>query len=62
MKDFLTPARRKAIYGLMTAVITVLVVFGVITQEQIDGVIANVASVSMALTTLMAFMNTNPED
>lgn len=62
MKDYLTPARRKAIYGLMTAAITTLVVFGVITQEQIDGAVASVTSVMMALTTLMAFVNTHPED
>ena len=62
MKDFFTPARRKAIYGLMTAVISALVVFGIVTQDQIDGIVQSVTSVLMALTTLMAFINTNPED
>ena len=62
MQKFLTTSRRKAVYGVMTAVVTALVVFGVITQEQIDGIVQAVTSVLLAATTFMAFVNTNPKD
>jgi hypothetical protein len=60
VNDFLTPVRRKALYGLVAAASAVLVAFGVVDQGEIDGVVTTVTSVVTALVTLMAFLKTNP--
>lgn len=59
MDKFLQAKYRKAIYGLLSAVITALLVFGIITQEQIDGIAQSIMSGITAMTMLMAFVNTN---
>lgn len=56
---FLTPARRQAIYAVVAVCATALVIFGVVTQEQIDSVVQNISAVVAALTALMAALNTN---
>lgn len=56
---FLTPARRQAIYAVVAVCATALVIFGVVTQEQIDSVVQNISGVVAALTALMAALNTN---
>lgn len=56
--NFLTPKRRKAIYGLVAATITLLLAIGVITTEQLEVSTDTVLKVITALTTLMAYLNT----
>ena len=56
---FLTPARRQAIYAVVAVCATALVIFGVISQDQLDGIVQNIAGIVAALTTLMAALNTN---
>ena len=56
---FLTPARRQAIYAIVTVVVAALVIFGVVTQEQVDKVVQIIVAVIAALTSLMAALNTN---
>ena len=59
INKFLTPPRRKVIYGLVTAVVAGLIAFGVITSDQINSTVEGVVSVLTALATLMAFFNTS---
>ena len=56
---FLTPARRQAIYAVVAVCATALVVFGVITQDQLDAVVQNIGGVVAALVAIMAALNTN---
>ncbi len=56
---FLTPARRQAIYAVVAVAAAGLVVFGVVTQDQLDNVVQNVSGIIAALTALMAALNTN---
>ena len=56
---FLTPARRQAIYAIVAVIVAGLVIFGVVTQEQIDKVVQVIVAVIAALTSLMAALNTN---
>jgi uncharacterized protein YoxC len=56
---FLTPPVRQAIYAVVAVAVGALVVFGVVTQDQLDSVIQIIAAVVAALTSLMAAINTN---
>jgi len=58
IKTFLTPPRRKAIYGLMTAGTVALLAFNVASADQLNQAVQSIASVLTALTTLLAFLNT----
>ena len=64
INKFLTPPRRKAIYGVITAAVAGFIAFGVITSDQINSTVEGVVSVLTALATLMAFFNTSagPKD
>jgi len=56
---FLTPARRQAIYAIVAVAVSALVIFGVVTEEQIDRAVEIIVAVIAALTSLMAALNTN---
>ena len=56
---FLTPARRQAIYAVVGVCAAASVIFGVVTQDQLDTVVQNVAGIIATLTALMAALNTN---
>ena len=58
IRNFFTPARRKAIYVAATAAGVVLVTLDVVTPEQIDGAVRTVTLVAGSLITLMAALNT----
>jgi hypothetical protein len=57
-----TPARRKAIYGIVAAGSAALVVFGVVSQDQLNQTVETITQVIAALATLMAFVNTGDSD
>ena len=59
INKFLTPPRRKVIYGLVTAVVAGLIAFNVTTADQINHTVEGVVSTLAALATLMAFLNTS---
>lgn len=61
LREFFTPAKRKAVYGLVAAGSVALVAFGIVTQDQIDAATQTVVSVITALTTLLAFVNVSEE-
>jgi len=56
---FLTPPRRKAIYGIVTAGAAGVVAFGLVTPEQMNGAVETGLAVLAGLTTLMAAINTS---
>jgi hypothetical protein len=55
----LTPGRRKALYGVVTAAVAAAIAFNVVTSDQLGNVIEGTLSVVTALTTLMALLNTS---
>lgn len=57
----ITPAKRKAIYGIATAVITALIAFGVITPEDLNEKITGIITALAGITTLLAYFNTDVE-
>jgi hypothetical protein len=61
MKWF-TPARRKAIYGVVGAGAAALVVFGVVSQDQLNQWVQNASGIIAALTALLALLNVNSSD
>jgi len=61
MFAWLTPEIRKVIYGLVTVLLTFALAYGVITTEQVQISIDLIGQVVMALTALMAFLNTHIE-
>ena len=61
MFDWLTPDIRKAIYGVVAIALTMALAYGVITTEQLQLSIDVIGQVIMALTALMAFLNTHVE-
>jgi len=61
MSKWFTPARRKAIYGIVAAGSVALVAFGVITDDQLNEAVQQAASVIAALAALLALINVNPE-
>lgn len=56
---YLTPARRKAIYGIVTAAVAVALAFGLVTTDQLSSAVQAVLGIIAALTTLMAALNTS---
>lgn len=58
----LTAAQRKAIYGVMTAILAGLLAFGVITADEVDSAVSTIVTLATALTTLLAYSNTHPEE
>jgi hypothetical protein len=51
IKTYLTPPRRKAIYGVMTAVTVALIAFNVVSADQLDRAVESVVHGGSALTT-----------
>lgn len=62
LREFFNPTVRKAIYVLVGAAATVLLAFGIITQEQLDSFTQNAAAVIAALTALLAALNVNHDE
>jgi hypothetical protein len=56
---FLTPAMRQAIYAIVAVAVSALVVFGIVSEDQLDKVVETIVAVIAALTALMAAINTN---
>lgn len=61
LKGALTAKRRKAIYGLATALLVTLLAFNIVTAEQISVSTEAIVKIMTALTTLMAFLNTTTD-
>ena len=59
VKAFFTPARRKAIYGVVGGVFTLLLAFNIITADQMTSWLDILTRAFAAAATLMAFFNTD---
>lgn len=57
LRDLFSPAKRKAIYGIVAAAAVALVAFGVITQEQLDQWIQTASGIVAALALILAAGN-----
>ena len=60
INKFLTPAKRKAIYGLVAAVIAALIAFDVISADDLSGTLGAIIMVLGGLSSLMAYLNVSP--
>lgn len=58
---FLTPERRKALYGIASALMTAGVVYGIVTPDQLANAADVVAAVIGLLTGVVAFLHTGGE-
>ena len=56
---FLTPGKRKAIYGLVAAVIAALLAFDVVSAGDLSDSLGAIIMVLGGLSSLMAFFNTS---
>ena len=56
----LSAKQRKAIYGVMSAVVALLVAFNVITADKLADIAQSVVLVAGTLTTVLAYKNTDP--
>ena len=56
----LTPNRRKAIYGVVAAVIALLIAFDVISPNDLSDSLTAIITVLGGLASLMAFLNVSP--
>lgn len=56
---FLSPEKRKAIYLFVAALTGIAVVFGVVSQSDIDKLVISITSILDLLAALMAAANTN---
>ena len=57
---FLTPNRRKAIYGVVAALVAALIAFNVISADDLSGTLGAIIMVLGGLSSLMAFVNVSP--
>lgn len=57
---FLTPGRRKTIYGLVAAVVAALVAFNVISGDDAAETITNIVAILGGLASILAFANVSP--
>lgn len=62
VKAFFTPARRKAVYAIVTAAGLALVAFNILTQEQLGEISQTIVTIVTTITTLMAFLNTGASE
>lgn len=62
MKDFFTPARRKAIYAVVATAAIALVAFGVITQDQLDQWLQSASGIVAFLAMILAAANVTPDE
>ena len=56
----LSAKQRKAIYGVMSAVVALLVAFNVVTADKLADIAQSVVLVAGTLTTVLAYKNTDP--
>ena len=60
INKFLTPAKRKAIYGVVAALIAALIAFGAISPTDLSDTLGSIIMVLGGLSSLMAFLNVSP--
>ena len=57
---FLTPNKRKAIYGVVAAAVAALIAFDVISPNDLSDSLSAIVMVLSGLASIMAFVNVSP--
>ena len=60
LNKVLTPGRRKALYGLVAAIVACLVAFDIISGDDLASGVTNVVAVLGGLASIVAFVNVSP--
>ena len=60
INKFLTPAKRKAIYGVVAAAVAALIAFDVISPNDLSDTLSAIVMVLGGLSSIMAFVNVSP--
>jgi hypothetical protein len=60
INKFLTPAKRKAIYGIVAALVAALIAFDVVSPEDLSGTVQAIVTILAGLSSIMAFVNVSP--
>ena len=60
INKFLTPNKRKAIYGLVAALMAALIAFDVISPTDLSDSLSAIVMVLSGLASIMAFVNVSP--
>ena len=60
INKFLTPNKRKAIYGVVAAAMAALIAFDVISPTDLSDSLSAIVMVLSGLASIMAFMNVSP--
>ena len=60
VNKFLTPNKRKAIYGLVAALMAALIAFDVISPTDLSDSLSAIVMVLSGLASIMAFVNVSP--
>ena len=60
INKFLTPNKRKAIYGVVAAAVAALIAFDVISPNDLSDTLSAIVMVLGGLSSIMAFVNVSP--
>ena len=60
VNKFLTPNKRKAIYGVVAAAVAALIAFDVISPNDLSDTLSAIVMVLGGLSSIMAFVNVSP--
>jgi hypothetical protein len=60
VNKFLTPNKRKAVYGVVAALIAALIAFDVISPTDLSDSLSAIVMVLSGLASVMAFVNVSP--
>ena len=60
INKFLTPNKRKAIYGMVAALVVALVAFNLVSPEDLSGTLESIVAILGGLTSILAFINVSP--
>jgi len=60
INKFLTPNKRKAIYGVVAALVVALVAFDVVSPDDLSGTLQSIVAILGGLASILAFVNVSP--
>lgn len=60
LNRFLTPGRRKAVYGVVAALVAALIAFDVVSPSDISDTLGAIVTVLGGLASVLAFVNVSP--
>ena len=60
VNKFLTPAKRKAIYGIVASIVACLIAFDVISPNDLSDTLSAIVMVLGGLSSILAYVNVSP--